>query len=289
MKKIYSQPRLDSYTQLLNITPKQIINAHHWNSRLCASLYPILQTFELTLRNAIDNAVYTSDNSFYKGDEWWFEKIATVVQDAKIRRMTSSVKRHWLDDRGRRIRGKFGYFEGNIKKARNILREHRRQQTSGAVLSRQSFGFWVGMLDNDFLDIRDEKLLWPNLLSDVFPNAEITVNISTLSKKAKEIKDLRNRISHHEPIWKFFEIKANGQPNYSSPISGIEPSLSRLREHYNSIMEYIKWMSVKAYEEVQHSGFSRDFEKLCSLEGFKTHINKRKSSAIRGRLLRVIK
>jgi hypothetical protein len=270
----------------LGLTPKEAILAHHWNARLCATLYPILQIFELTLRNSIDNAVCTSIRSNYKGDGWWFEKMATVVQDKKIRKMTSSTRKSWVDVQGKRLHWKFGYFESNIRKAKKVLREQSRSVNPGAVMSNQAFGFWVGMLDEDFQDIRTKKLLWPNLLNDVFPNATVSLNLVILSEKAKDIKDLRNRISHHEPVWKFFETKSDGTLDYTTPIRGIESSLHQLRQRYDSIMEYIRWMSVKAYNEIHDAGLSQDFEYLCTKKELDNHLNQKNVSTIKRRLQR---
>lgn len=286
MKAFYSEPRLNSYAAILQIHERDVIQAHHWNTAICSSLYPVLQAFELTLRNAINNAAFTSDLSPYKRDNWWFETIATEVQNKKIRQMNPSTRRKWLNRDNRTRNSRLGYFEKNVESARRLLADQRRPVTASAVLSRQSFGFWVGMLDKDFEDRNNnQRFLWPHLLNEVFPNAPVTINISVLQAKAYEIKNLRNRISHHEPIWKFFNLDSNNNIDYNSPVIGVDACIKILRSHYNAILEYIEWMSKDSYKELTNSGLCDQFEFLCSIDGFHHFLDKSRRSPISERLV----
>ena len=168
MKDIYSQPRLKTYSNFLYLSDQEAIYAHHWNTKLSASLFPILQTFELTLRNSINRAVIQSDLSHYQNDVWWFQHLTTNIQDAKIRRMNPAKKAEWLRANGQRKR--YSYFEQNIHRAKRELSNQNRNVTPDSVLSRQTFSFWTKMLTDDFSDPGTKLKLWPNLLPEVFPN-----------------------------------------------------------------------------------------------------------------------
>ncbi|WP_028469308.1 Abi family protein [Neptunomonas japonica] len=268
METFISNSRLRTYERILSLsTADKQLKAYYWNKRLCAALYPAMQALEITLRNALNESVKSNGAGTYKGNDWWFEHIAIKVQDKKIKNMSAYSKTKWLKPDGNRK--KQGYQEAAIKKAINDLtKEGRVPVFHDDVLSRPTFGYWLAFIHKDYEDVTNKNLLWPNLLTSVFPNCPGKVSLDKVSERLGWIKDLRNRMSHHEPVWKFYSNKPNGSPDYSKPIYGLNASITILAKQYNEILETISWMSQGRYESFLDAGLDIEFRKLCSINGF---------------------
>ena len=272
MEAFISASRLQTYDKILSISnPDKQLKAYYWNKRLCAAIYPVMQALEVTLRNALNEAVKAHGIAPYLGQDWWFEHISTHVQNKKINKMSAHNKQKWLKPDG--SRKKLGYQEAAIKKViRDLNKEDRYPIHHEDVLSRSMFGFWLAFIHKDYEDSTNKSLLWPNLLSVVFPNYPGKVKLSKVSARLQWIKDLRNRMSHHEPVWKFYKYKPNGSVDYSKPVYGLNASISILEKQYNEILETIRWMSQERYDSFIHAGLDAEFRKLCSINGFNAFV-----------------
>lgn len=82
------------------------------------------------------------------------------------------------------------------------------------------------------------------------------------------VRTLRNRLSHHEALWKFhYDDPATEQPDYSNPEYGAQASCGLLRKHYDDISEMIGWMSPARATNFLSHGADRRFRALCSVDG----------------------
>lgn len=142
---------------------KQALQLYSWNADICGALYVPLQGIEITLRNALHTALTETFG------QKWYENNNMLTQEHS---------------------GK------DIKKAKDILKRRNAEITPPNVISELSFGFWVSLLAGKYHDT-----LWTPALHRAFPNA--------IKKKRKDIfttlnhlRKLRNRIAHHEPIFK---------------------------------------------------------------------------------------
>lgn len=72
--------------------------------------------------------------------------------------------------------------------------------TKGKIISELEFSFWQSMFHK-----RNHKRLWDKNLFDLFPNLDRTKPIGELCSEIylelDDIRKLRNRIAHHEPIF----------------------------------------------------------------------------------------
>jgi hypothetical protein len=94
----------------------------------------------------------------------------------------------------------------------------------GHIVAELSFGFWVKMFANAY-----EKQLWVPHLRHCFP---AKISRKALHDRLTSIKDLRNRIAHHETL-----IKRKVDQDYADlmeTIGWISPTLRRWVEHHNN-------------------------------------------------------
>lgn len=102
--------------------------------------------------------------------------------------------------------------------------------------------------------------LWPKSLSKVFKNyARINTNPQkvrkTLIDLIFELREYRNRISHHEPIW----VKA---PN----VNDARTAIDTIRVKINKIELIIEALDINLLKVMKKVGLFENARRVCSLE-----------------------
>lgn len=187
-----------------------------WNTRLCEALYPSLHYFEVALRNNLHSAISTRFPSGPWSDvQCWMD-------------LTNPV----LDEIERRA----------VNRAKGVLRDQGKPLEIGRMVAELNFGFWTSLLD-----VRYERsnVFWPHLLRPTFPRMPKTDRKRRIvSARINSIRLLRNRVSHHEPIWHWRDLKSQ----------------------HDGILEALSWISsdlalllrtIDRFEEVFHEGWNR--------------------------------
>lgn len=194
-----SSERLEAYRPS-NGDNKDMIETYLWNIGLSEALYPTLQAVEIALRNNI----YAAGVRFY-GDSMWFANPSVLT--------LQSLQRQQLDS------------------ARRDLERAGKSVTVGRLIAELGFGFWTSLFNRPY-----ERHLWapPNLelLSMVFPNVSRSFRSrNKIAKRLNDIRRLRNRVFHHEPVWNL------GMPN--------------LKTRHSQVVETIGWLSMAVKETTQ--------------------------------------
>lgn len=102
---------------------------------------------------------------------------------------------------------------------------------------------------------------------------------STIHDAFARIKTLRNRLSHHEAIWKFhYDDPYTGKPNYKTPIYGAHASCNLLRKHYDDILDMIGWINLDRKNIFLKYSANLRFYALCSVNGLNSYIDPDKIS-----------
>ena len=136
---------------------------------ICSSLYPILQTLEVALRNSLHNVI-----SNHIKNKYWF------IQNNLLRSLEINIVQNTLHD---------------IKKVNKPV-------NSDLVVSQLSFGFWTNILDK-----RYEQIFWPHLLKLAFPYIPRSQRTRDhISRRFNKVRNLRNRIFHHQRIWHWLDL-----------------------------------------------------------------------------------
>ncbi|MEO4174596.1 Abi family protein [Acinetobacter pittii] len=183
-----STVRLDTYKNQFNLdNPSDTYAAYCWGEAVSGSIFKIISVIEILLRNSIHNSLKPA-----LGKKW-------MIDEQKIK-----LTDHQKD------------------KIDNILYEKkdgRRTDTrveptpnENTIISKLSFGFWSHFLDIKLLDGKS----WDMYLPDIFSNYSYVgrykgrqfwkdrdkKNIYALKDRLRDINEIRNRIAHHEPVWK---------------------------------------------------------------------------------------
>lgn len=172
---VLSTPRFQTFLDARNNNVLNALQLYHWNAKMSAAfLYP-LHVFEICIRNAVANAA----EAFYQTNEWpWSTAFETSLPTT----------------------GSLRYFSPRRELVNTRDWESRPQQTTGKVIAELKFAFWVSMYTG-----RHDGRLWNPSLRNEYPNIPANLSVRAARDKihntATKVRDLRNRIAHHEPIF----------------------------------------------------------------------------------------
>lgn len=159
------------------------LELYKWNAQLGEAFHLLIQAVEIALRNRI-NAVLVANF----GANWWSNPLFLGVAD------------------NRQIAA--------IDEAKARIGKRGQAVVTGQIVAGLSFGFWVSMLD-----ARYNPAVWSHALLVGFPDLPTGKSRDDLQKLSRQIANFRNRIWHHEPIFK-----------------------ANITQEYSRCMEMLKWL-----------------------------------------------
>lgn len=179
-----SQPRFATYLGARAQNTQKAMALYQWNLRVSSAFTIALHILEIAVRNA---AVQRLDVVF--GPQWPWH--SGFVQ---------SLRNH-----------------GRYNPRRDLVMVTNNQTTPGKVVAELKFVFWEKLFTQ-----RHDNSLWKNHIHTLFPYAPTNMTYEQLRERIhndiREIRELRNRIAHHEPIFS-----------------------RKLKDDYKSILELISW------------------------------------------------
>lgn len=237
LKDYISVSRLSTYQNFFNPSDDvELLGCYLWSKEVSAAFFPLIQAFEVTLRNAIHKEAHNKWGSF------WFDHIATKP----MKKLSPSQKRA------------VSTLKSSITQARQDLRREMRLPEDAHVhedkiIAKLTFGFWTTLFNAAFDVNRNKKAMWPTLLKPIFPNApKGALNREDLQRKLTTVRTFRNKAFHHEPVWNI------GQP------ATIQDSISKLHSTKDLCLELMNWMSHDSEELVRKAGYISTIDRVCS-------------------------
>jgi Abi-like protein len=182
-----SSERLERYLVWAQSDTGRALQLYKLNTQLSEALYTPLQVHEVVLRNAIHGIM-----SQYHGPNW-FEEVGILRSPHQCEQIGAAVEE---------------------------LQKLGKPVTPGRVVAALTFSFWTAM----FSPVYDE--LWKSRLHLIAISDEgRRLPRKALSRPLTQIRLLRNRIAHHEPILHW-----------------------DLQKHHLSIVTLTRWLSRAAAE-----------------------------------------
>tara|TARA_B110000003_G_scaffold244180_1_gene253124 strand:- start:861 stop:1553 length:693 start_codon:yes stop_codon:yes gene_type:complete len=198
---ILHSDRLDAYRQD-GVDERTTLARYLMNMALSASLYPGLQFAEIALSNAVHREMISRCNT----DVWY---------DTPQARLT-----HWQQD--------------NLSEAKVTLSRLRKPLTPGRIIAELNFGFWTGFFNHQHA----RTGVGAFLSRRAFPHAPSQEQVlSGQGPRWKNIRDLRNRVFHHERILHWRDLD----------------------QRHQDMLTVIRWMSPELYE------LTKSFDRFVSI------------------------
>lgn len=253
LQRIASTARLSSYSRHLGTSnAAEAYGAYMWSIAISTAFSPLVQAIEISLRNSMHDAI-----SSVRGQDWFSVWATMYANGIRIKNPSRAG-----DTKGEK------QIKDAIKKIRGLENDERARKGLGSlptnhppnwqrVLAELSFGFWIFFLNRWYWDVKKSTKLWPNHISDVFPGAPRNMHsVGALHNRFENVLLLRNRMHHHEPIWKFQNTNS------------IDDSILGLRLTLQSCLENLSYISPEQASALEKYGVVSHIEELCTKDAF---------------------
>ena len=170
IKFALSDARLGTFEAV--VIPSELSGAlalYAWNAQVSAAMLAPLHICEVVMRNAVSDAL-----SAVYGSRWpWATVFERSLSDPSI----------------------------GFSARRELIRVRDQQPSTGKVIAELKMVFWQKMFTGRF-----DARLWNPHLRAVFPHLDTSKTVQELRglihTDLEQLRALRNRIAHHEPIFK---------------------------------------------------------------------------------------
>ena len=157
-----TRERLSTYVNATT-TEAEALALYELNSELSSSIFKVIGSFEIVFRNAVAKAAANQFNTadWHQCDEF------TSALSCRLR--------------------------GRIQDVCGRLGRRGLPVQPGRIISELNFHFWVALHERQY-----EHKFWTRFLRNIWPEGQ---RRSEVHNDLIKIKNLRNRIAHHEPVF----------------------------------------------------------------------------------------
>lgn len=181
------------------------------NLRVSQEAYPILNLFEIFLRNTINDRL----TNYFADPDWIINQKALFMSSPTLASSRFQMR-------------------ASVQKAENVIRFKGSIVTSGKVIAEQTFGFWTSLFETHHFRLVGGAPL------QCFSLKPAAINRSSIATKLNDIRLLRNRIYHNEPICFLnnnidFTLVQNVVQTIYDLMSWIDPELVNYVKYFDNI------------------------------------------------------
>lgn len=164
LEKHFSSARLGRYRASCNGDETRAAQAYVNNLLLAEAMMPMLSVLEIALKNGIHRRL----SAFYARPDWWEVLAGNPSFEWQTREVSSTKAK---------------------------LQRRAEATTPDKIIAELAFGFWSSLFNVHF-----QAILWKELRL-VFPRCpKPQRQRHTVSSALNQIRDLRNRVFHHEQL-----------------------------------------------------------------------------------------
>lgn len=248
-----TRERLKSYLSVFQHSSQhQLMACYVWNSHVCSALHPLLSAAEITLRNSVDKAlVYDPKLSTF----WW--------SGSKLRYRSYSGGTP-IPDVVQKIRDNFSKATNAARRDKQLRYGITAWPKHDDVIAKTDFSTWEWIFDQEFLG---PGLIWQSKLGKVlkgpWPATSVNATLTEVARLIKIVREFRNRLSHHEPVWKRSGIHTEVE------------AIAHLQEKIDNIVQLVQLVSPNQLDLLVKNKFVSHARMICSID----ELNRRKRDA----------
>lgn len=171
IKNALSVPRIGTYEAATTGTPQlsSALALYAWNAQVSASMLAPLHFCEVTIRNAVADAIAAAHGAQWPWDAGFMRSLPNPSSGYNPRR--------------------------------DLVSARAGKTTTGKVIPELKFIFWQTIFTSRF-----DARLWMHHLHAVLPHADASKSVGQIRAlvyaELEQLRKLRNRIAHHEPIFR---------------------------------------------------------------------------------------
>ncbi|WP_455926145.1 hypothetical protein [Pseudomonas putida] len=229
-----SYPRLRNYRSFFRaLDNAQVLGVYEWNEHLSGALFRTISLIEVVMRNRFHHAMSQRYGVLggLGSKDWYAHVDLNPLSISKVLKVT------------------------HYRRGRQML-PRVPVPSPDDVISKLTFGFWPHLLDLE-ADLHGQPIDWGAVLVEVLPGHRQRQATYWAKPKHRDAlfarldlcNELRNRIAHHEPVWKLGPLLAEARSRRGSrvtveagaPLNPLE-ALDRLRLIYERLVELLRWL-----------------------------------------------
>tara|TARA_R110001592_G_scaffold341474_1_gene630561 strand:- start:36148 stop:37092 length:945 start_codon:yes stop_codon:yes gene_type:complete len=274
---LISQARISSYsTTFRTNTNAELFGVYTWSQHVSGALFPLIQGLEITIRNSID-----AEARRRFGDFWWDSigcrgQVTNTKFYENINRAKQKLTRSWKKLERTRL---------NLRRNAQIPTQIP-SWTHDQLVAATDFSTWHFILNKEFSapnNAQPNSYLWPISLGRAFRNYN---NFNSNANNARtnlmdaifELREYRNRIFHHEPIW----TKA---PGTNSP----QLAINSIREKINKIEKLINTVDRRKIIAMEKVGLFSNVRRICSTQELDIYMYRQSEAQMTKRQKRIMR
>lgn len=204
--RIYSISRVSRYQKAANGDKKKAMAMYYANARLAQAFQPLISVFEVVLRNQLHYALAHHFNDVM----WLVDQKNGFMSDPSLTHVVKKTGKVKVND----------FLKKEVERSEKTLIQKHRNVTAGRVIAELNFGFW-----NSLYETHHYALL-KGVPGTIFRSLPTGIGRKEINLRVQEIRNLRNRISHNEPLC--FKDKAF--------------DLTYVNEMYAMISDFLSWI-----------------------------------------------
>jgi hypothetical protein len=178
--RIYSISRVSRYQKAANGNKKKAMAMYYANARMAQAFQPLISFFEVVLRNQLHYALAHHFNDV----QWLVNQKNSFMSDVSLTHTVKKTGKLKVND----------FLKSEVERSERTLIGKKRNVTAGRVIAELNFGFW-----NSLYETHHYALL-KGVPCTIFKILPAGVGRKEVNQMVKQIRDLRNRISHNEPL-----------------------------------------------------------------------------------------
>ncbi|WP_233141481.1 Abi family protein [Aggregatibacter actinomycetemcomitans] len=218
-----------------DIRNKEAYRLYLWNIQISSAFLEVIALYEIALRNAIISALEANYKAYSILNDNFIRALKPLARDELLRAVNTVVKERTLTN------NPFNYNEyeiiiGNDNRVLP-LRIDTNVVSPGKVVAELRFVFWENML------AKTHRARWINQYNRGFTNIPSTQRdsiITDIHSITEDIRLLRNRICHHEPIFDGRKINlAHQYSQLKKVLDYISPELLEVVNDFSRINELL--------------------------------------------------
>lgn len=164
LENLLSEARLGPYLAATDGSLTGALRLYDWNARVSSAFHEELHYIEVGLRNAMDRQLAAWSLELGARSSWYCDPRVPLTPPTRTK----------------------------VATARSNATRGGRPELHGKVVAELTLGFWWSLLSDDY-----NRRLWQPCLRYAFDGP---VRRTRLHAELDELRRLRNRIAHHEPI-----------------------------------------------------------------------------------------
>ena len=246
IEELITNERLKSYTTVFkHSNDAELIGAYLWNIHVSSAIYPLLTISEVTLRNSIDSVLTKNLGTF-----WWSHNRLHYRSFDKNTEAPSAITK---------LKNKFATATNQVRREKQKRYNIKNATpTHHEIIAKTDFATWEFLLDKEFMG---PDLIWPKHMGAVFqgnwPSSKTAKVLLTAKDLVRTTRELRNRVSHHEPVWKRFGVHTEAD------------AIEHLNEKIDTIMKLIALVSPDKEQLIFRKNLLSQAKQTCSIEALR--------------------